>query len=149
MTTPGHNRPTPPRDEADALDRLRALGGRVTRSRRDLIEFFYGNDHGVTADELVAEFPLHDPATVYRALSSLEAAGIVQHAHLGHAAATYRRAGAPTVQVVCEQCGRTTNIPRTEFKAVRSRIATKYGFTIDLQHFAITGRCKRCAAKKA
>lgn len=145
MTTPGKSPVAPPSNLDEALARLRSLGGRITRARRELIEFFYAHDTGYTAEELAAQFPDVDDATLYRALATLEQAGIVAHAHFGHGAATYRRAGAGTIPVVCDVCATVLHVPSEELDDLRSRLHAAYGFSVDLGHFALTGRCKRCA----
>ena len=147
MSTPALNTPTPPINVDDALARLRSLGGRITGSRRDIVDFFYRHSGRFSADDLAARFPAYDAATVYRTLNSLEDAGIVEHVHLGHGPATYRRAGANTIPVVCEQCGKVIHVPHDEFADIGSRLRDTYGFAVDLGHFAITGRCEHCSRK--
>jgi Fur family ferric uptake transcriptional regulator len=146
MSRPGQDSTSPPDDVAQALGRLRALGGRITQARRELVELFYSRDLGYTATDIANHFPELDPATVYRALNHLEQAGIVEHAHLGHGPATYRRAGGRTVLAVCERCGAVVNVPEAELDAIRDRFRDAYGFVVDVRHFALTGHCAGCAA---
>lgn len=146
MTTTGFDPRVPPLDEADALARLRAGGGRITRSRRDLVAYFFADGPAVTAEGLAAAFPTVDPATIYRTVNALEQAGIVEHTHLGHGPATYRRAGATTIPVVCETCGARLDLPRKEFDKFAARLQAAHGFRIALHHFAITGSCEHCGA---
>jgi Fur family ferric uptake transcriptional regulator len=144
MTTPERASFDPPADRAEALRRLRALGGRLTASRRELVDHFFEFTESFTAEEIAQRFPKLDAATVYRALSSLERAGIVEHGHLGHGAATYRRAGTGTVPVVCELCGATIMLEGAELAALRDRVEELHGFSVELHHFALTGRCRAC-----
>ena len=144
MITTGFDPRTPPLDEADALARLRAGGGRITESRRQLVAYFFADGPAVTAEELAAAFPAVDPATIYRTVNALEQAGIVEHTHLGHGPATYRRAGGTTIPVVCETCGARLDLPRKEFDTFASRLQAAHGFRIALHHFAITGTCAHC-----
>jgi len=139
-----HPHPSPPVDRTEAFSRLRALGGRLTSSRRELVEAFFESDDGVTAEELIRRHPQFDESTIYRALGSLQQAGIIEHAHLGHGPATYRRAGSPTIPVVCEDCGFVVHIPRQEFDDLSTRLRENYGFVADSYHFAITGHCRSC-----
>lgn len=148
MTTPGRMTPSAPTTVDEALARLREQGGRVTRSRREMVEHFFALDGGVTAEEVIAQFPDVDAATVYRSLAGLEQAGIIEHTHLGHGPATYVRAGTLAVPVVCEQCGAVVQIPREEFTELSERLLSAYGFTVDLHHFAITGRCAVCSGAR-
>jgi Fur family ferric uptake transcriptional regulator len=144
MTRPRLERQQPPPDQVEALARLRASGGRITQSRRDLVGHFFTHDAGVTVDELLAHYPVFDPATLYRAVSALEQAGIIEHTHLGHGAATYKRAGAPTVSLVCHHCGGTIDVPRAELDPLAAALHASHGFVIDPHHFAITGTCHEC-----
>ena len=150
MTTPGHEpAQSPPRDELEAIARLRAHGGRLTPSRRELVRHFFDHDTTITVDELVALFPFFDPATLYRTVNVLERTGIIEHIHLGHGAATYRRAGADTVTVVCRHCGGAIEVARRDFRTLATKIHDRHGFTIDLGHFAITGTCAECADRSS
>jgi Fur family transcriptional regulator, ferric uptake regulator len=144
MTRPIKGAGEVPRTIEDALDRLRAEGGRITRARRELVEFFFANPGGITADDLGAQFPTVDQATVYRNLASLESAGVVEHRHLGHGPATYHRTGGNSIPAVCDLCGHVVDVPRTEFARVATVLQRDYRFTIDLGHFAIGGRCSVC-----
>jgi Fur family ferric uptake transcriptional regulator len=145
MSEPAEASPSPPGDVSQALHRLRALGGRITASRREMVELFFSRDRGFTATDIANRLPELDPATVYRALNQLEQAGIVEHAHLGHGPATYRRTGSRTVLAVCEACGAVADVPVAELDAVRDRLRNAYGFVVDVRHFALTGRCAACA----
>ncbi len=111
------------------------------------MELFFTNDAGLTAEEVALQLPDLDQATVYRALNQLEEVGIVEHLHLGHGAATYRRAGATTVPAICEGCGAVVQVPVAELEPVTSRLREAYGFHAEARHFALTGRCARCAAE--
>lgn len=146
MSHPARSNPGPAKDSTDALARLRGDSGRVTRSRRDLVDLFFSADQPYTAAEIAERLPLHDVATVYRALNHLEALGVIEHVHLGHGPATYRRTGLATTPAVCDGCGAVIEIPLAEFEAVTARLSSTYGFVVDPHHFALTGRCRRCAA---
>lgn len=61
---------------------IREAGGRMTGQRRLVIELLSGTDHLMDAEELYQQARLQDEAislaTVYRTLSTLESAGLVQ-----------------------------------------------------------------------
>ena len=149
MSQPASRSQQPLDDPQDALERLRATSGRLTGSRRDLVDLFYRHDEHVTAAEIAERLPQHDTATIYRALNHLEQAGIIEHVHLGHGPATYRRTGTPDVPAVCDACGVVTDIPHAELQRLAKRLRDRYGFAIDLHHFALTGRCERCMTGRA
>jgi Fur family ferric uptake transcriptional regulator len=128
----------------DALERVRAGGGRLTRARRTLLDDLFATQGRVTAEELAERHPDIDPATVYRSLSHFEEVGVIEHVHLGHGPAAYRWAGARTVAAVCERCGRVTDIPTDELSALADRLEHRYGLRLELGHFALSVRCPTC-----
>jgi Fur family transcriptional regulator, ferric uptake regulator len=139
------------RDDAEPiLARLRASGGRVTTCRRAILETFLGVGGHVTAEALTARVQVGQPdvheSTVYRFLDELERLGVVDHVHLGHGPAVYHLTSDPHQHLVCEKCGTVVEIPEGVFAGLRSRLADDFGFSVDPRHFAVTGRCRDCAA---
>ena len=130
-----------PADVDTALERVRELGGRVTAAKRAVVELIYRRSDGVTAEDLVAGLDGVDLTTVYRTLSQLEQAGVVEHVHLGHGPASYRRLGDATVTVICDTCGTVTLVPAAAFADAAAAIEARYGVALDLHHFAVSGHC--------
>jgi Fur family ferric uptake transcriptional regulator len=128
----------------EALERVRAGGGRLTRARRTLLEDLFTTQGRVTADELAERHEDIDVATVYRSLSHFEEVGVIEHVHLGHGPAAYRWAGARTVAAVCEGCSLVTDIPADELDALADRLEERYGLRLSLGHFALSVRCPAC-----
>lgn len=128
---------------------VRERGGRATSSRRLLLRvLFEGGDHR-TAEELAAEVQTQAPdvniSTIYRNLEELERLGVVTHAHLGHAPATYHLAWSAHGHFVCESCGTMIEAPDEVFRALGRRAKSQFDFTIDPHHFAVPGRCRDCS----
>jgi Fur family ferric uptake transcriptional regulator len=131
------------------IELLRSKGHRVTTPRRFIIRCLIEAGGHRTADELATE--VHDLApdvhisTIYRNLEELELLGIIEHAHLGHGAASYHLAALPHGHFVCSDCGKTIEVPDTLFSPLARRAKSVYGFTIDPHHFAMIGRCEDCS----
>jgi Fur family ferric uptake transcriptional regulator len=128
-----------------AVVALRARGMRVSAPRRALLEALYAAPGPRTADELAGQLRL-DLASVYRNLDQLEAVGLLRHDHAGHgpggyALAARRAAGA----AACEACGRRAELPDAALAAIRAAVQDATGFTADLGHFPVVGRCRDCA----
>jgi Fur family ferric uptake transcriptional regulator len=141
----------PVRAEAEPiLGLLRARGGRVTTSRRAILEAFLGLGGHVTAEALTSRVQAHQPdvheSTVYRFLDELERLGVVDHVHLGHGAAVYHLASDAHHHLVCDACGAVVEVPETLFADLRSRLELDFGFVLQPRHFAVTGRCRACAS---
>ena len=132
----------------DVLALVRAHGGRVTSSRRLLLEaLFAGPDHR-TAEDLAETVQSEAPdvalSTVYRNLEELEKLGVVVHSHLGHGPATYHLASAAHGHFVCQECGVAVEAPDELFRSLARAARTRYGFELDTRHFAVLGRCAAC-----
>ena len=87
-------------------------------------------------------------STVYRTLELLEELGLVRHAHLGHGAPSYHPAGHDAhVHLVCRDCGSVSQAGMEVAAPLSARLQAEHGFDVDLEHFAIYGRCRACAAR--
>jgi Fur family transcriptional regulator, ferric uptake regulator len=144
VTTQSHPEVRGPRDVDDAIAMLRLAGGRCTRGKLALIELFFATDGLLSSHEVAASLPELDVSTVYRGLAQLEEAGIVEHVHLAHGAAEYRRVGAGSAIVTCDACGATFQVPRALFDRLNAELDDGYGIRLHLGHFALGGRCREC-----
>ncbi len=127
---------------------IRAAGRRVTVAKRRLIEVLVAAREHLSADELTAlvqrDEPDVSPSTVYRLLDEFEELGLVEHSHLGHAAAVYHLTGRAHGHLVCLGCGVTLEIPAGHFDALSRTLLEEYGFELDRHHVAISGTCASC-----
>ncbi len=132
----------------DVLALLRAHGGRVTSSRRVLLEILFESGDHLSAEELAEAVQARAPdvhrSTIYRNLDDLQRLGVVAHTHLGHGPSTYQLASLAHAHLLCEQCGTTIEAPDELFAGLAREAKERLGFTIDPHHFAILGRCSRC-----
>jgi Fur family ferric uptake transcriptional regulator len=132
-----------------ALETLRRHGDRITPSRRQLLHVLFGTPGHWTAEELATRVQRTTPevhlSTIYRNLDELERLGIVSHTHPGHGPATYHVASVAHGHFVCGTCGDMLEVPDSLFSGLARSASARYGFEIDPQHFAVMGRCRRCA----
>ena len=131
------------------LAEVRRNGGRLTTPRRAIVEALVRAGGHVTADELAdavqKDYPEVHLTTVYRFLDTLEKLGLVDHVHLGHGRAVYHLAGDAHHHLVCEDCGDVVEVPDETFAELGTELLREYGFTVRPRHFAVVGRCRRCA----
>ena len=146
MTSPAAERTAPAVDLAGALSRLREHGGRVTSAKRALLGVFFASPEAFTVEQLSDKIPGVDDSTLYRSLAQFEELGLVEHVHIGHGPAMYRRNGAGVVRVVCVVCGRAVDLPVRELRALTAHVRRDYAIEIDLTHFSLMGRCLDCGA---
>lgn len=140
----------PSDDIEPILALLRTAGGRVTAPRRAILEAMVGAGGHVTAESLTAKVQTAQPdvheSTVYRFLDELERLGVVDHVHMGHGPAVYHLSSDAHNHLVCDRCGSVVEVPEAMFDDIRHRLADEYGFSVQVRHFAVTGRCRACAA---
>jgi Fur family ferric uptake transcriptional regulator len=128
---------------------LRARGYRLTPQRQLVLEAVGKLGHG-TPEEIAADVRATATAvnisTVYRTLELLEELGLVQHTHLGHGAPTYSiPSDDDHVHLVCRDCGGVDEVESSVVEEVVRRLSAERGFTVDVGHFAVFGRCRACA----
>jgi Fur family ferric uptake transcriptional regulator len=130
------------------LELLRANGGRVTTSRRLLVQSLLTTAGHRTAEDLAAEVQTAAPdvhlSTIYRNLDELERLGVIVHAHLGHGPSIYHLAAESHGHFVCEECGTTLEATREVFADLAETARRHFGFEIDPRHFAVLGLCAAC-----
>ena len=134
------------------LDALRARGGRVTSSRRILLQVLFEADGHMSAEALAEAVQERAPdvhlSTIYRNLEDLEELGVISHSHLGHGPSSYLLASHAHAHFICAECGTTIGAPDELFRGLARAAKSSLGFTIDPHHFAILGRCAACSADR-
>jgi Fur family transcriptional regulator, ferric uptake regulator len=130
-------------------DRLRASGLRWTPQRRTLVDVLRGHQGHVTATELIAQCRDRDrtttPSTVYRTLDVLEEFGLVAHGHGPDGREEYHVLPDQIHgHLYCSACGATWEIRPETGAAIVDALAADLGFTVDLSHVTISGRCRGC-----
>ena len=131
-------------------EQLRSRGYRVTPQRQLVLEAVARLDHA-TPEEIGAEVqqtaPTVNISTIYRTLELLEQIGMVTHNHLRHGAPTYHLAAhADHVHLVCQVCGRVTEVGPDAIKPLVIALDEQQGFETDVGHLTVFGRCADCRA---
>jgi len=132
---------------------LRQRGYRLTPQRQLVLEAVDTLEHA-TPDDILIEVRKTasgvNISTVYRTLELLEELGLVSHAHLGHGAPTYHLADRHHhLHLVCRDC---TNVIEADVEIAAdftAKLRETFGFSTDMKHFAIFGRCEDCTARAA
>ncbi|MEE1942649.1 transcriptional repressor [Streptomyces sp. TRM 70361] len=132
---------------------LRRRGYRLTPQRQLVLEAVDKLEHS-TPDDILAEVRRTaggvNISTVYRTLELLEELGLVSHAHLGHGAPTYHLADRHDhMHLVCRDCTEVIEADISLAAEFTGRLRERFGFDTDMKHFAIFGRCRDCAEKRA
>jgi Fur family transcriptional regulator, ferric uptake regulator len=118
----------------DILDRLRDEGGRVTATRRIVVDAVRRTDPGF------------HPSTVYRTLDRLTELGVVDRLQIGTGPAVHHLTHRPHHHLVCDACGAVQEAPADLLDAVAARLASDDGFALNAAGTPLHGVCRRCAA---
>jgi len=133
---------------SDFAERLRNSGKRLTPQREMILRAVDALGHA-TPDEVLAEVRKSSSAlnisTVYRTLEVLEELGLVKHAHLSDRAPTYHSVGGHEhFHLVCRNCHRVISVDPVVLGSVLERLRADHGFTADIGHLTVFGRCDQC-----
>lgn len=129
--------------------RLRAGGYRITAQRQLVLAAVTELRHA-TPEQILTVVHRTSPgvnlSTIYRVLVVLEDVGLVRHAHIGQGSPTYHATDAPAhIHPRCDDCGKVQSVPVQSAASFVTRIHDATGFSADVTHTAIAGRCSDCA----
>jgi Fur family ferric uptake transcriptional regulator len=143
----GHDEPHT--GAAHIIGQLRERGERITTPRRAVIELLASTHEHLTVDDIASRLhvlhPSIAPSTVYRTLEALQRLGMVERIHRGQGATFFHLAQAHQ-HLVCEVCGKVSDIPAHELDDLARRLHDHYGFELEPSRFALPGRCSEHAS---
>lgn len=128
--------------------RLRAQGHRLTGRRLMVVETLATRGGHLTVESILSSIREHYPSTnkttVYRTLELLSTLGMVCVTDLGGGKMEYELSGDPHHHLICSNCGTQTEVEDRYFEPLRASLLEHYGFTTNLDHFALFGLCPFC-----
>jgi Fur family ferric uptake transcriptional regulator len=139
-------------DPAPLLAALDDAGLRLTAPRRAVAALIAERSGPFTAADLLGDARTRrlriGRATVFRALDAFNELGAVEridlpsgdHAYVGCEPAAHHH------HVVCERCGRTTEIDDGGIRDIVQAIERQTGYRVDSHRLELFGRCPTCAA---
>jgi Fur family ferric uptake transcriptional regulator len=135
-------------DAQDLRTELHEHGYRLTPQRQLVLEAVTSLGHASPEDVLASVREVADgvnASTVYRTLEVLEEVGLVRHSHLGSRTTWHSVEHHGHLHLVCRDCGRVDEAPLTFADGLVGSLQTERGFTPDMEHFGVWGRCAGCA----
>ncbi len=136
--------------EQALLQRLRAQGSRLTRTRRALIKALAQSQDWQRPEDLLANArplcPSLSLVTVYRTLDLFARLGFVRRVHLSDGCHGYARTLlAHGHHLICRNCQYVVEFPGTEnLKDLVARIQRETGFLIQEHMLEFQGLCPNC-----
>jgi len=129
-------------------DRLRSIGQRVTPQRLMILASFESGEH-LTADEVYCRIaglsPVINRSTVYRTLELFRDLGVISETDLGGGVRQFELLDQLRHHhLVCRECGEIVEIEDSLVEPLREQAQVRYGFSADIDHLALFGRCRAC-----
>ena len=136
--------------ETTEVASLRALGLRITPQRLLVLRTVRTARAHLTAAQILASvrqiYSHFDASTVYRTLTTLQAAGLVSVTDMGDGELVYEwRAEPEHHHLICRACGAVMDVTDGAFAALAALLRDHHGFAADLVHCAVAGYCAGCA----
>ena len=132
--------------------RLRAVGQRLTASRRSLLDVLTATPRPLTIPEILDDRPELAQSSVYRNLVVLEEAGVVHRVvgtdEFARWEITEDLAGHHH-HLICAQCGRVEDVPASaglerSVAAAAAAITRTTGFRTEHHRLDLVGVCENC-----
>jgi len=133
----------------DITSRLSEMGYRLTPQRMMVLAAIENSADHISAEEIYAQviagYPHVNISTIYRTMDLLKRLGLVTETDLGGGRVRYHPADkGHHHHLVCQQCGTVIDLDESILFPVEKTLRREYGFTPDLRHLAIFGRCSKC-----
>lgn len=134
--------------------RLREQGQRLTPQRLLILDLLYAHGDHVTADELYEaaqrRYPYLNMSTVYRTLDFFRDHGLIAETDLGDGRRHFALLSDDRHHhLICLVCNAVQEIDDSYFEALRDDLRRQHGFEARIDHLAIFGLCRECAAAGA
>ena len=130
------------------IDKLKQAGLKVTHSRCKILEIFQSfPDEHYTADRL--KDLLDDQgeniglATIYRVLTQLEMAELIQKNNFNDNQSAYEIKKSHHDHLICTRCGEIIEFVNDDLEKLQEHISKKYNFTLESHVMTLFGDCNR------
>ena len=140
---------------AHALATLKDHHIRVTPQRQIILTYLVTHHNHPSVETiytaLTAEFPNLSMATIYNTLNLLVDLGIVIELPNDTGGIRYDFYGRPHYHVLCENCGKITDVFAPDFGQIEQRLnqeaSAQTGYLITSNHVEVYGLCPECQQK--
>ena len=126
---------------------LRDAGLKVTHPRTKILDVLQANpDMHLSADEIHNKLVEHNEsiglATVYRVLTQLEIAGLIQKNQFSDNQSNYEIKKQHHDHLICTKCGKIIEFMNDDLETLQEKISDKYQFRLDSHVMTLFGVCK-------
>jgi Fur family ferric uptake transcriptional regulator len=137
--------------EQDTAAVLRAAGQKVTPQRMLILSCVRHAGGHVSASQILEDvrrsYPYVDASTVYRTLAAAKELRLVSETNLGAGDNRFEWVGSQRHHhLICRSCGSVGELDERHLDSLVETLKRETGFQADLDHIAIFGTCRQCAA---
>jgi Fur family transcriptional regulator, ferric uptake regulator len=131
----------------DNNETLKDAGLKVTHPRTKILDILQSNpDMHLSADEIHNKLVDHNEsiglATVYRVLTQLEVAGLIQKNQFSDNQSSYEIKKQHHDHLICTKCGKIIEFMNDDLETLQEKISDKYQFRLDSHVMTLFGVCK-------
>ena len=134
---------------------LKEAGLKVTHPRVKILELLQSNPEShLTAEEIHGRLTKKEEtiglATIYRVLTQLEIAGLIQKNHFDETQSTYEIKKQHHDHLICTSCGKIVEFVNDDLERLQEKISDTYQFKLNSHVMTLFGVCKNgnCSQKK-
>ena len=136
-------------DKKDNISKLKEAGLKVTHSRCKILEIFQSSpEEHYTADKLkdllVDSGETIGLATIYRVLTQLEMANLIQKNNFDDNQSAYEIKKSHHDHLICTKCGDIIEFVNEDLEVLQENISQKYNFSLTSHVMTLFGVCKKC-----
>jgi Fur family ferric uptake transcriptional regulator len=135
---------------------LKEAGLKVTHPRTKILEILQSNpEFHLSADAIHSHLYSNNEsiglATVYRVLTQLEMAGLIQKNQFKENQSTYEIKKQHHDHLICTKCGKIIEFINDDLEKLQEKISDNYQFRLDSHVMTLFGECTdgNCAGKKS
>jgi len=133
---------------------LKDAGLKVTHPRTKILDVLQSNpDMHLSADEIHNKLVDHNEsiglATVYRVLTQLELAGLIQKNQFNDNQSSYEIKKQHHDHLICTKCGKIIEFMNDDLETLQEKISDKHQFRLDSHVMTLFGVCRdgKCQKK--
>ena len=138
----------------DNNETLKDAGLKVTHPRTKILDILQSNpDMHLSADDIHNKLVGHNEsiglATVYRVLTQLEVAGLIQKNQFSDNQSSYEIKKQHHDHLICTKCGKIIEFMNNDLEKLQEKISDEYQFRLDSHVMTLFGVCKDGKCQKS
>ena len=131
---------------ASNSEKLKNAGLKVTHPRSKILDIFQNKpDSHFSADDIHLELVKNSEnvglATVYRVLTQLEVAGLIEKNQFNKSQSNYELKKAHQDHLICTKCGKIIEFNNPDIEKMQEKISTNFNFKLKTHVMTLFGEC--------